>query len=267
MRSFIQAVQRGALCICAALCGAATLATPAAAEPKPATVFAAASLKTALDAAAAAWTETTGRQVRLTYAGSSELARHIEHGAPADLFWSANIKWMDYLAEKGLIDPASRRDLLGNTLVLIAPKSDQRTLTISPGLNLVAALDGGRLAVANTAAVPAGLYAKQALMALGLWHAVQPHLAQAQHVRTALTLVARREAPLGIVYATDAHAEPNVRVLDTFPAASHAPIQYPAALVQPAENPDAAALLAFLSSAAAAPHFTAEGFTILAGDR
>ena len=254
--------RRFLLGLCAAVIGSFALASPAAAD-QPVTVFAAASLKNALDAAADAWSEASGHAVRITYAGSSALARQIEHGAPADLFLSANVKWMDYLEKEGLIEPESRRDLLGNSLVLVAPKASTQSLAISPELDLAAALDGGRLAVANTAAVPAGLYARQALTSLGLWKGVKPHLAEAQDVRAALALVARAEAPLGIVYATDANAEPGVKVLDTFPSASHDPIIYPAALVRPAGNENAAALLRFLASEAAATHFRAQGFTVL----
>ena len=263
MRFCTKALRRAALGVCTALLGAATFATPAAAEPEPVTVFAAASLKTALDAASAAWTEATGNRARIAYAASSALARQIEHGAPTDVYLSANVRWMDYLQEKGLIETTSRRDLFGNSLVLIAPKTSPVTLSLSPATDLAGALGGGRLAVANTAAVPAGLYAKQALTSLNLWSQVQPHLAEAQHVRAALALVARAEAPLGVVYATDANAEPGVRVVATFSADSHSPIIYPAALVRPTDRPEAAAFLAFLASDAGAEHFLAQGFVRL----
>jgi len=244
------------------------LAPRLAAAGETVTVFAAASLKTALDAAARAWSGTTGNRARIAYAASSALARQIEHGAPADVYLSANTRWMDYLAAKGLIAPASRGDLFGNRLVLVAPKASPVALPLSAatglaGSELADALGGGRLAVANTLAVPAGLYAKQALTALGLWRQVQPHLAEAQHVRAALALVARGEAPLGIVYATDARAEPSVRIVATFPAESHEPIVYPAALVQPADKPEAAAFLAFLGSDSGARYFIDQGFVRL----
>lgn len=263
MPSLIRTACCAAFGLCAALIGSFMVAAPFAAEQQPVTVFAAASLKTALDAATKDWTDQSGNAARITYAGSSALARQIEHGAPADLFVSANVTWMDHLEEKGLIEPASRRDLVGNSLVLIAPKASAQSLSISSALDLVSALDGGRLAVANTAAVPAGLYARQALTTLGIWEPIEPRLAQAQDVRAALALVTRAEAPLGIVYATDAHAEAGVKVLDTFPATSHDPIIYPAALIRPTDNASAAALLAFLASEAGATHFRAQGFTVL----
>lgn len=263
MPSRIRTFRHAAFGLCTALIGSLMAAAPSATEQQPVTVFAAASLKTALDAAAKAWTDQSGNATRITYGGSSALARQIEHGAPAHIYVSANVKWMDYLADKGMIEPESRRDLLGNRLVLIAPKASPQSPSISSSLDLATALDGGRLAVANTAAVPAGLYARQALTALGIWESVEPHLAQAQDVRAALALVARAEAPLGIVYATDANAEPGVKVLDTFPATSHDPIIYPAALIRPADHESAAALLAFLASEAAATHFRAQGFTVL----
>ncbi len=256
-----------ALALCFGLLWAMTFAaasSPAsAAAADGVTVFAAASLKTALDAAAEAWSAATGHRTRIAYAASSALARQIEHGAPVDIYLSANVRWMDYLDEKGLIEPTSRRALFGNSLVLIAPTTSRVALTISPSANLAAALGDGRLALAHTTAVPAGLYARQALTHLGLWRQVRTRLAEAQNVRAALALVARGEAPLGIVYATDANAEPAVRVVDTFPAASHDPIVYPAALVRGGRREPAAEFLDFLTSEAGAQHFLAQGFVQL----
>ena len=227
------------------------------------TVFAAASLKTALDTAAATWEQKTGNRTRIAYAASSALARQIEHGAPADVFLSANAQWMDYLAGKGLIDLGSRQMLFGNRLVLVARGQSSATINLTADMDLAAALQGGRLAVANTMGVPAGLYAKQALMALGLWDQARPHLAETQHVRGSLALVARGEAPLGIVYATDVNAEPAVRAVATFPVASHDPIVYPAALIHPIRSQTAAAFLTFVASDEGAKHFLAQGFTRL----
>ncbi|MCB9929600.1 MAG: molybdate ABC transporter substrate-binding protein [Alphaproteobacteria bacterium] len=262
-------LRRTVLSLCAGVIAATVMATPlrsarAAAEPSTVTVFAAASLKTALDAAAAAWSKRTGHATRIAYAGSSSLARQIESGAPADLFLSANTRWMDYLEDRRLLDTASRRDLFGNQLVLIAPKASEARATLSSASTLMEALGDGHLAVANTLAVPAGLYAKQALTKLGLWEQVELHLAQAQDVRAALALVARGEAPLGIVYATDANAEPRVQVIDAFPADSHDPIVYPGAVLSAAANAAAAAeLLAFLSSGEGGQYFLDQGFTFV----
>jgi molybdate transport system substrate-binding protein len=255
--------RRRFLAIAVAATVLSSLAPGIAAAPETVTVFAAASLKTALDAAAAAWEQTTGHRTRIAYGASSAMARQIEQGAPAEIFLSANSQWMDYLAGKGLIEPDSRQQVFGNSLVLIAPRQSPVTIDLAANADLVTALHGGRLTVANTIAVPAGQYAKQALMALGLWEQARPHLAETQDVRGALALVARGEAPLGIVYATDANAEPAVRVVAMFPDTSHAPIVYPAALVRPIANPTAAAFLAFLASEAGAKHFLAQGFVRL----
>jgi molybdate transport system substrate-binding protein len=180
------------------------------------------------------------------------------------LFISANAEWMDYLAERGLIVAESRIDLLGNRLVLVAPADSGIAVDIAPGFDLAGALGDGHLAMANTDAVPAGIYGKQALTALGVWESVAPRVAQAQDVRAALALVALGEAPLGIVYATDAGAEPGVRIVAAFPEETHDRIIYPAALVAGAENEAARSLLDFLRSDAAAPFFEAEGFALLA---
>jgi molybdate transport system substrate-binding protein len=222
------------------------------------TVFAAASLKTALDEIATDWTETTGTPVTLSYGGTPALAKQIDEGAPADVFLSASKAWMDDLQEKALIQPDSRRDVLGNRLILIgtagsAPVTVDRTLDL-PGL-----LGGGKLAMALVDAVPAGQYGKEALESLGLWAAVEQSVVQSENVRAALQLVALGEAPLGIVYASDAVAEPGVAVIGTFPEDSHKPIVYPGALIVSARE-DAAAFLDHLSSPKAQEVFRANGF-------
>ena len=201
----------------------------------------------------------------MSYAGTSALARQVEQGAPADVFISADRDWMDYLAQRGLVtDP---RALLANRLVLIAPASSTVALKLGPGAPLVDALGDGRLAVANVDSVPAGRYAKVALDSLGLWPQVARRLVQTTDVRAALRLVARGEVPLGIVYATDAHAERGVRVVDIFDQATHPTILYMAAVVSESSNPDAVAFLQFLGSAPARRAFEREGFTVVASGR
>lgn len=226
------------------------------------TVFAAASLKNALDAAAAAYQAKSGDTVRVSYAASSALARQIEAGAPADLYISADIKWMDYLQQRQLVEAASRRNLLGNELVLVAPAASGTKIALKPGVDLLAHLKTGPLAMADPAAVPAGLYGKAALTKLGIWNAVEAEVARAADVRAALRLVARGEAPLGVVYRTDAVAEPKVEVAGVFPPDSYPPVIYPAALVVHAQ-PATAKLLAFLESPAARPYFEKQGFKTL----
>jgi molybdate transport system substrate-binding protein len=231
------------------------------------TVFAAASLKNALDDAAKAYEAKTGDKVVLNYAASSALAKQIESGAHADIFFSADLAWMDYLQQKTLIDTASRRTLLGNTLVLIAPKDSTVSLPIEKNFALLQALGAdGKLAMASVDSVPAGKYGKAALTYLGVWGAVAPRVAQAENVRAALAFVARGEAPLGIVYGTDAKAEPAVRVVGTFPEESHPKIEYPVALLVNAK-PEARKFLDFLLSPEAAPSFEAQGFSILAQNK
>jgi molybdate transport system substrate-binding protein len=225
------------------------------------TVFAAASLKNALDEVGVAWKAYDGGSIAPSYASSSTLAKQIEQGAPADLFISADQQWMDYLTERKLArDP---RPVLGNELVLVAPKSKATTIAIKPGFDLVGLLGGGRLAVGDPTHVPAGIYAKQALTKLGVWNAVEPRLAPAADVRAALALVARGEAPLGIVYETDAKVEPEVAIAGTFPNDSHDPIIYPAAIVVTSKNPDAAKFLAYLSGPAATAIFERYGFRVI----
>ena len=235
---------------------------PAAAEARDITVFAAASLNDALTRAAAAYEGATGAHTVLSFAGSSALARQIEAGAPADLFVSANEAWMDSLLSQGLIDPDSRVDLLGNTLVLIAHGAAD-PVPLDADLDLAAMLNGGHLAMALVDAVPAGIYGKAALQSLGLWDRVAPMVAQTDNVRAALALVATGEAPLGITYATDAVAEPRVSVVGTFPAGTHPAIAYPAAVLSDAADPEAArAFLTWLQSPEARAIFAAQGFRI-----
>jgi len=234
----------------------------AAAQAAEITVFAAASLKNALDDAAKRYEAKTGDKVVVSYAASSALAKQIENGAPANIFFSADLDWMDYLEQNKLIDTASRHTLLGNTLVLIAPKDSTVSLLIEKNFPLLQALGtDGRIAMVNVDAVPAGKYGKAALTYLGVWDAVSPRVAQAENVRAALALVAKGEAPLGIVYGTDAKSEPAVRVVGTFPEDSHPQILYPVALTASAK-PEARKLLEFLLSSEAAPSFESQGFSI-----
>ena len=226
------------------------------------TVFAAASLKEAMDAQAHAFELATGDKVIVSYGASSALARQIEAGAPADLFISADVDWMDYLAHRKLVRPGTRVDLLRNSLVLIAPSSSTSTLRIAAGFPLAAALGRDRLAMADPDAVPAGKYARRALESLGVWNAVEPHVARAENVRAALALVSRGEAPLGIVYRTDALADKSVRVVDTFPEDSHPPIVYPVALLAEGRSAAAQSLLDDLRSSRARSIWERYGFAI-----
>jgi len=239
---------------------AAGLAQPAA----PITVFAAASLKNVLDEEGAAYTAKTGHAVRFSYAASSALARQIEQGAPADLFISADTDWMDYVGQRHLIVAATRRNLIANHLALIAPAGSKIQIRIGKGMPLAQVLGDGRLAVAGPD-VPAGKYAKASLTALGIWDTVQPKLVQAENVRGALLFVAQGEAPLGIVYDTDAKVEPKVRIVGLFPDSSHPPIVYPAAMTTGAANPEAASFLGYLQGPEAAAVFRKFGFIVLSG--
>ena len=236
---------------------------PAAVQDKALTVFAAASMKNALDEANAAYTAKTGVKVVSSYAASSALAKQLEQGAPADLFVSADIDWMDYVAKKGLIRAETRVDLLGNKIVLIAPRDSKVAIEVKPGFDLAKALGDGKLAMGNVDAVPAGKYGKAALQKLGAWDSVKDKIAQADNVRAALVLVARGEAPLGIVYSTDAAVEPDVRIIGTFPDDSHKPIIYPAAVLKNSKSPDAVPFLGYLRSLKARPAFEKQGFTVL----
>lgn len=227
-------------------------------------VLAAASLKNALDEASADWATRTGKTIRISYAASSALARQIEGGIPADIFISADVPWMDYVAERKLIKPASRSDYLGNQIVLIAGKDSKIDLKIDKGFNLRGALGkDGRLAMGSVEAVPAGKYGKAALEYLGVWPSVADRVAQAENVRMALTLVSRGEAPLGIVYKTDAASDPAVRIVGAFPADSHPAIIYPMALLSTSTNPDAQSFADYLKTPAARPFFEKQGFTVL----
>jgi molybdate transport system substrate-binding protein len=226
-------------------------------------VFAAASLKNALDDAAHAFEQQGGAPVTISYAASSQLAKQIESAAPADIFISADLAWMDYVQKRDLIQPATRKDLLGNRLVLVAPAGSGIKIDIKPGFDLVGMLKGGRLAMADPATVPAGKYGKAALEKLGAWESVAPHVAGAENVRAALLFVDRKETPLGIVYATDAASDPNVEVAGVFPENTHPPIIYPIALTAASRNPDAAKFLGFLESPAARPAFEKQGFSVL----
>ncbi len=227
-------------------------------------VFAAASMQTALDAIAPLFAKESGAQPRISYGSSAILAKQIEQGAPAEVFISADVKWMDDLEAKKLIVPVTRRNLLGNSLVLVEPADQQAALKIGPGFDLAGATGDGKLAVCTVESCPAGIYAKEALQKLGVWDGVAPKLAQAANVRAALSLVARGEAKFGIVYGTDAKAEPKVKVVDVFPEATHSPIVYPVAVVAGATDPSAAAFVAFLSSPGAVKILKDQGFTIIA---
>lgn len=243
---------------------AALTLSPAMAKAQDLLVFAAASLKTALDEVNAGFKQSG---VKVSYAASSALARQIEAAAPADIFISADLDWMDYLEQKKLVKAGTRTTLLGNRIVLIAPADSKATVTIAPGFDLAGLLGkDGRLAMGDVASVPAGKYGKAALEKLTVWPAVQGRIAQADNVRAAMALVSRGEAPAGIVYATDAAADKGVKVLDAFPTDSHPPILYPAAVLNDSRNTQAAAYLAFLRSPGAKAVFEKNGFTLLAPD-
>jgi len=228
------------------------------------TVFAAASLKETLSTLADSWKKETGQEVKLSFAASSALAKQIDEGAPADLFISADLAWMDHLDKAGELAPGSRVDLLGNRIVLVAPAASTLKISIAPNFDLAGLLGKERLAMGNVAAVPAGVYGKAALEKLGVWDSVKERVAQADNVRAALALVSRQEAALGIVYETDAKIDPGVRILDRFPETSHPPIVYPAAVLKSSANPQAKAFLAYLQAPKASEVFKAAGFTVLA---
>lgn len=224
------------------------------------TVFAAASLKNALEDVAQQWQQQTGNSLIVSLAGSSALARQIEQGAPADIFISANSDWMDYLETRGLIRANSRHDLLQNSLVLIATGRSAAQVTIAPGFDLAGMLGNEKLAMALVDAVPAGIYGKAALQELGIWDQVAAKVAQTDNVRAALSLVSTGEAPFGIVYATDAGADANVSVAGVFPANSHPAIIYPVAAVSDSTNPLNDTFLQFLTSEPARAAFLRHGF-------
>ncbi|MBX9886094.1 MAG: molybdate ABC transporter substrate-binding protein [Novosphingobium sp.] len=238
----------------------AALASPAHAEARGPLVLAAASLQEALTAAADSWARKGHARPVLSFAASSTLARQIEAKAPADLFFSADQEWMDYLAARNLIVAATRADVLTNRLVIVAPANSRVSLAVRPGFALAAALGGGKLALADPDAVPAGRYAKDALTSLKVWPSVEGSVARAENVRAALALVARGAAPLGIVYATDARAQGAVRVAGWIPAAAHKPITYPLARLAAATHPDAEGFRRFLLSAEGKGIFCRYGF-------
>lgn len=233
-----------------------------AAMAAPPLVLAAASLQESLNAAADAWAKAGHERPTLSFAASSALARQIAAGAPADLFVSADIPWMDYVEQRQLLSPGTRIDLLSNQLVLIAPAGGTRPMPIRRGFPLAIALGSDRLAMADPDAVPAGLYGREALTKLGVWNGVAPKVARAENVRAALALVESGEAPYGIVYLTDAMASAKVKVVGTFPEASHAPIVYPAAMLATSKSPEAELFLRFLASRPAKVIFHQYGFGV-----
>jgi molybdate transport system substrate-binding protein len=250
------------------LCLSLSLLLGIAAHPRPAlagdlTVFAAASLKTVMDTLAPLWHAQTGHSVRVALAGSPLLARQIDHGAPADVVMLASADWMDHLQTRGWLVPGSRRDVMGNRLVLVAPGAQPPAQDLAPGVDLSARLGRGHLAMALVDSVPAGVYGRAALRSLGLWDGLAQKVAQPDNVRTALALVAMGEAPLGIVYATDAQAEPRVGIAAHIPETAHAPIRYPAAALRGGQTDLAADFLRFLHSPAARDVFDRQGFTPL----
>lgn len=227
------------------------------------TVFAAASLTNVLERIGKSYREAGGTAVKFSFASSSVLAKQIESGAEADIFASADEQWMDYVAQRGLIVDGTRSSRIGNTLVLITPASQPRTVDIDPGVDLAGMIGEGRLATGDPAHVPVGRYAEQALTKLGVWPAVAPKLARTENVRAALALVERGEAPFGIVYATDAAASGGkVHVAGIFPADTHAPIAYPIAIVAKRDRPEVRKFLAYLNGPQAAEAFRAAGFSV-----
>jgi molybdate transport system substrate-binding protein len=243
---------------------ATALTAPLSAQAEEVVVFAAASMKTALDAFAADWSAETGHTVTISYAGSNQLAQQIIQGAPADIFISAAVNWMDEVEKAGLVMDGTREDILGNTLVLVAHGKDAAPVEIRAGFDLVGMLGDEKLAMALVDSVPAGQYGKAALTTLGVWEAVAPSVAQSDNVRAALALVSTGEAPYGIVYATDSAADDNVTIVGTFPADSYPPIVYPAALLTGAvDDADLAFYEALTSSDAARAAFEAQGFAVL----
>ena len=241
--------------------GAALFVSATPARAGDVLVFAAASTTDALNAIIGAYSK-AGGTAKASYGSSSTLARQIANGAPADIFISADQKWMDYIAERKKVAVGSRRDLLRNTLVLIAPITNKAALKIAPGFGIAAALGDGRLAIGDPDHVPAGIYAKQALTHLGVWDRIAAKTARTQDVRAALALVERGETPFGIVYSTDAKASTKVRVVDTFPRDSHAPIVYPAALIAGHDTPEAKRFFAFMTSSDAVRIFGQFGFVV-----
>ena len=253
----------------ARLCALATLIAVAAFASLPSSllaadvvVFGAASLKEALDDQAKQFEAASGSKVVISYGASNALAKQIESGAPADLFISADLDWMDYVDRKALVMAGTRVNLLRNTLVLIAPAASRSALKIGPNFGLAAALASDKLAMANPDSVPAGKYGKAALEYLGVWASVEKQVARAENVRAALALVSRGESPYGIVYATDAFSDKGVRIVDAFPPGSYPPIVYPAAVMAASKSPAAKPLLEFLRSAPARATWETYGFAL-----
>jgi len=242
---------------------AALCLTPVQAKAETVTVFAAASLKSALTAVGDVWAAQTGNAVAYSFAGTSALANQIAQGAPADVFIAASVDWMDKLAESGDIRTGTRRDIVGNSLVLIAHGAGAAPVTLDASLDLAALLGGGKLAMALVDSVPAGQYGKEALTSLNLWDGISAQVAQAENVVGALNFVSAGEAPLGIVYATDAKGVANVSIIGTFPATSHKPITYPAAITSVSASAAADDFLAFLSSDQAGEIWQDAGFVVL----
>jgi molybdate transport system substrate-binding protein len=239
------------------------LLAPLTARAEELTVFAAASLTDAMKDISAQWAQAGHQPLRMSFGSSSTLARQIEQGAPANLFASADEKWMDYLSQKNLIVADTRKDLLGNELVLVVPADKPQHVTIGPGFDMLGLLGpNGRLATGDPAHVPVGIYAEQALRKLGMWDAVSPRLARADDVRAALLLVERGEAPAGIVYATDAAVSKAVMIAGTFPADSHDPISYPFAVTKSGDTPEARSLMTYLSGPQAREVFVKRGFKV-----
>ena len=233
-----------------------------AATAQDVTVFAAASLTNVLEQIGKRYREEGGTPVKFSFAASSTLAKQIESGAEADIFASADEQWMDYLAQRGLIVEGTRASRLGNTLVLITPISQPRSVDIKPGFDLAGMIGDGRLATGDPAHVPVGRYAEQALTKLGVWPAVAHKLARTESVRAALALVERGEAPFGIVYGTDAAISPKVHVAGTFPADTHTPITYPIAIIAKRDRPEVRRFLQYLNGPEAGAVFRAAGFSV-----
>jgi molybdate transport system substrate-binding protein len=256
MRMLVRALSSLAIAMCL------TIASPSV-SAADVTVFAAASLKEAMDDQARKFAASTGNKVIVSYGASNALAKQIEAGGPADIFISADLDWMDYIDQKRLLAPNTRFDLLKNTLVLVAPASSVSTLKIGPNFALASALGNEKLAMANPDSVPAGKYGKSALEKLGVWPSVEKQVARAENVRAALALVSRGEAPFGIVYRTDALADKGVRIVDTFAQDTHPPIIYPAALLVASKSAAAKPLLDYLRSAPARAVWEKYGFGLL----
>jgi molybdate transport system substrate-binding protein len=255
---------RSKLIVRMAVAGAALLlASMAASAQETVTVFAAASLKNALDEINTACEADVGEKATISYAASSALAKQIQEGAPADVFISADLAWMAYLSDKNLTKKDTETKLLGNSIVLVAPADSSASTEIGPNFDLAALVGDGKLAMANVDSVPAGKYGKAALEKLGVWASVEGKVAQAENVRAALALVSTGEAPLGIVYKTDAAADPKVKIVGTFPADSHAPIIYPVAQTAESKDKDTPAFLKCLQTAKAKELFEKQGFTVL----